>query len=188
MSKKSLDRKVFISPMPVLLIGTLIDGKPNFMTAAWAGIAAGDPPAVTVGIKPERYTHKGVQQNMAFSVNVPSADLAEEVDLCGRESGSKIDKVEACKFKIFYGKSRTAPLIEQCPVNLECRVVHILNLGSHSLVVGRIEEAQISENCLENGHPDVLKINPIIFAPGGKNYHYCRVGQPLSTQFKLKRM
>ena len=99
---------------------------------------------------------------MALSVNVRFTDLADEVDFCGRGSGSSVDKVEACKFKIFYGKSRTAPLIEQCPVNLECQVVHILNLGSHSLVVGRVEQAHISENCLANGYPDVLKINPQI--------------------------
>ena len=73
---------------------------------------------------------------------------------------------------MFYGKLNNAPLIEQCPVNLECSVVHILNLGSHSLVIGRIEETHISESCLTDGQPDVDKIKPLVYdsAPA-RNYH-----------------
>ena len=172
MNKTILDNKTFISPMPALLIGSLVDGNPNFMTAAWTGIATAEPPMITIGIEPERYTYKGILQNMAFSVNVPSADLVEEVDLCGRESGNITDKVKVCKFQVFYGEIETAPLIEQCPVNLECRVVHILNVGSYSLVIGQIEQAHVSKNCLTNGLPDVLKVDPIVFAPGENNNLY----------------
>jgi len=90
-----------------------------------------------------RYTLKGIHQNNTFSVNVPSVDIAKETDYCGIESGSKVDKVTICGFDVFYGKVETAPMVEQCPVNLECSVVHTLNLGSHSLVVGRIEETLV---------------------------------------------
>lgn len=182
MNKVALDNKAFISPLPALLIGSTVDNKPNFMTAAWTGIATAEPPMITFGIEPERYTYRGILQNMTFSANVPSADLVEKVDLCGRESGSVIDKVEVCKFRIFYGKIKTAPLIEQCPVNLECKVLHIMSIGKYSLIVGRIEGANISKDCLTDGHPDVLKIDPVVFAPGeNENLFYTnlyyRVGE-----------
>ena len=100
---------------------------------------------------------------MTFSVNVPSTDMVRETDYCGIVSGAKVDKVKVCRFKVFYGKLGSAPLIEQYPVNLECEVVHILDLGSHSLIVGRIRETHISESCLTDGKPDVSKIKPFSY-------------------------
>ena len=170
MAKVTMEVKTLVYPMPAFLIGANVDDKPNFMTAAWSGIAGGTPPIITVGIRHSRYTLKGIKQNMTFSVNVPSVALAKETDYCGIESGSKVDKVAVCKFKIFYGKLDTAPLIEQCPVNLECKALHILDVGSHMLVIGRIEETYVSEDCLTDGEPDVDKIKPIIYVtqPGSR--------------------
>lgn len=165
MAKVKIDNKTTVYPMPAFLIGANVDDKPNFMTAAWSGIGGGTPPIITVGIRPSRYTLKGIKQNMTFSVNVPSVALVKETDYCGIESGSKVDKVAVCKFKVFYGKLDAAPMIEQCPVNLECRALHMLDMGSHVLVVGRIEETYVSEDCLTNGEPDVDKIKPIIYVP-----------------------
>ncbi len=164
MGKVTMGPQTLIYPMPALLIGANVNGQPSFMTAAWCGIANSDPPMVSVGIRPSRHTHRGITQNLAFSVNVPSVDMARETDYCGVASGSRVDKVEVCGFTVFYGKLGSAPLIEQCPVNLECRVVHFLNLGTHSLVIGRIEETYVSEDCLTDGKPDVDKIRPIIYA------------------------
>ena len=96
-------------------------------------------------------------------MNTPSVDQAREADFCGITTGAKVDKVEACKFKIFYGHLQTAPLIEQCPLNLECRVMHILNLGSHAFVIGQVEGLFISEDCLTDGKPDANKIKPMVF-------------------------
>ena len=125
MKKIALGPQTLIYPMPAFLIGASVDGKPNFMTAAWSGIAASTPPMITVALQHHRYTLKGIKENGAFSVNVPSAKLAKETDYCGLVSGTtKADKVKECNFKIFYGKTKNAPLIEQCPVNLECKVVH----------------------------------------------------------------
>lgn len=170
MVKVTVANKTLVYPMPAFLIGANIDDKPNFMTAAWSGIGGGTPPIITVGIRPTRYTLKGIKQNMTFSVNVPSVALVKETDYCGIESGSKVDKVAVCKFKVFYGKLGSAPLIEQCPVNLECKALHMLDVGSHILVVGRIEETYVSEDCLTDGEPDVDKIKPLIYVsrPDGK--------------------
>ena len=164
MAKVPIGPQTLLHPMPALLIGANVNDKPNFMTAAWGGIANGVPPMVSVAIHHQRYTLQGIRKNLIFSVNVASSDMAKETDYCGITSGSKVDKVEVCKFKVFYGKLETAPLIEQCPVNLECKVVHILDLGSHSLVIGKIEETYISESYLTDGKPDVNKIKPLIYS------------------------
>lgn len=163
MSKIQMGPQTLLYPMPVLLVGVNVNDKPNFMVVAWGGIANGEPPMISVAVRHERFTHQGIRQNMTFSVNVPSVGLVKETDYCGITSGYKVDKVAACKFKVFYGRLGNAPLIEQCPVNLECKVMHILDLGSHSLVIGKIEETYVSEDCLTDGKPDVNKVKPFIY-------------------------
>ena len=164
MDKVSLGPRMVLGAKPVLLVGANVDDKPNFMVAGAGGVANVEPPMITVALRPDRYTLRGIRQNMTFSVNIPSVDLVKETDFCGLESGSKVNKVEVCQFQVFYGKLNSAPLVEECPVNLECSVVHILNLGSHLLVIGKIEETHVSESCLTDGRPDNNKIMPFIFA------------------------
>ena len=138
MKKITLGPQTLVYPMPAFIVGANVNDKPNFMTVAWSGIAAGTPPTIAVALQPHRYTLKGVRENGTFSVNVPSAALVRETDYCGTISGSTgVDKVKDCNFTVFYGKLKNAPLIEQCPVNLECKVVHTLSLGSHVLIVGQ---------------------------------------------------
>lgn len=175
MEKVTFGPQTLINPKPALLIGANVDDVPNFMTAAWCGIVNSEPPMLSVAIRPHRHTYKGVRQNSTLSVNVPSVDLMRETDYCGLYSGSKDDKVEACGFDIFYGKLKTAPLIEQCPVNLECRVVHQLKLGSHILVIAAIEETYMSKECLTDGKPDADKMKPLAYisdvSGGTRAYH-----------------
>jgi flavin reductase (DIM6/NTAB) family NADH-FMN oxidoreductase RutF len=92
--------------------------------------------------------------------------MVTEADYCGIVSGQETNKAEVCRFTNFYGKLGNAPMIEQCPVNLECKVVHTLGLGSHLLLIGRVEETYITEECLTDGKPDVAKIKPIIYSEG----------------------
>ncbi len=79
------------------------------------------------------------------------------------QSGSKVDKVAKCGFGVFYGTATKAPLIEQCPLNMECTVAQIIELGTHSLIVAAIAETHVSETCLTNGKLDVQKVDPIIY-------------------------
>jgi flavin reductase (DIM6/NTAB) family NADH-FMN oxidoreductase RutF len=181
MSKLQLNPQPLIGTTPVVLVGAIVDGKPNFMTVAWCGVANSNPAMVSVAIRPTRYTLKGIQTK-EFSVNVPSSDLVKKVDYCGIVSGSKVDKVSVCEFNVFYGKLKNAPLIEQCPVNLACRVEHILELGSHQLIIGRVEETHISENCLTDGKPDIRKINPFIFTIGIPT-EYFTLGESIGKGF-----
>jgi flavin reductase (DIM6/NTAB) family NADH-FMN oxidoreductase RutF len=176
--------QTWIYPMPVFLVGADVDGKPNFMAVAWGGIANGEPPMISVAIRHSRYTLRGIRQNLAFSVNIPSEDLVREADYCGLKSGAKVDKAEVCGFEVFYGKVEGTPLIEQCPVNLECKVVHMLNLGSHALVVGRIEETHVSESCLTDGKPDVSKICPFLYTTTPSS-HYRAFGEVIAPAFSI---
>jgi len=185
MKKIALGPQTLIYPMPAFLIGATVSEKPNFMTAAWSGIAASTPPMITLALQHHRYTLKGIRENGVFSVNVPSAALVRETDYCGLISGTtKADKVKDCNFTIFYGKVRNAPLIEQCPVNLECKVVHILTLGSHTLVIGQIEEVHVSEDCMTDGEPDPAKIDPLMYVTGA-NKAYFRIGEKIGPAFKI---
>ncbi len=96
MGKVLMGPQTWIYPMPALLIGVNVDDKPSFMAVAWSGIANGEPPMISVALRHQRYTLRGIRQNLAFSVNVPSADLVRETDYCGLASGSKVDKVKVC--------------------------------------------------------------------------------------------
>ncbi|MFC1915498.1 flavin reductase family protein [Chloroflexota bacterium] len=163
MDKVALSPTGLMYPRPALLVGANVDGKANYMVVGGGGVVNGAPPMIGVLIQHHRHTLKGIRQNLTFSVNIPSVDLARETDYCGLVSGDKVDKAKVCKFKTFYGELKTAPLIEQCPVNHECKVVHILNLGSHSFVIGQVEGTHVTGSCLTDSKPDVNKIKPLIF-------------------------
>ena len=181
MEKKKLGPQTLLFPMPAVLVGATVNERPNFMTAAWCGIAASKPPAISVGLQKVRHTLKGILEQNTFSINVPSADLAEQVDYCGIYSGARRDKSEL--FKIFYGTLKTAPLIEECPVNLECRVIHSLDLKSHELVIGEIVDTYVNADCLTDEKPDPGKIDPLIYTHGVG--HYQRLGEVVGKAFHM---
>jgi flavin reductase (DIM6/NTAB) family NADH-FMN oxidoreductase RutF len=180
MNKKKLGLHPLVMPHPTVLVGAVTDGQPDFAAVAWTGVAASNPAAVTIALQPQRYSLKGIYQNRTFSVNIPSVDLVKEADYCGLVSGKDTDKVKDCKFKVFYGNLKTAPLIEQCPVNLECEVIQILSLGSHQLVVGKVVETYVNEDCLTDGFPDIEKIKPFVF--GYRKYY--ALGSAIADAFK----
>jgi flavin reductase (DIM6/NTAB) family NADH-FMN oxidoreductase RutF len=181
MEKVKLGPQTLLYPMPAVLVGAKVDEKPNFMTAAWCGIAAHRPPALSVAVRKERYTFKGIEEQGAFSINIPSVHMAKKVDFCGIYSGKKKDKSQI--FKTFYGVLQSAPLIEECPVNLECKVIHSLDLGTHTLVVGEIIETYISNSCLSEGKPNPEKIDPLIYTPDAQRYQ--RLGEVIGRAFHM---
>jgi flavin reductase (DIM6/NTAB) family NADH-FMN oxidoreductase RutF len=170
-----------LSASPTVIVGTVVEGKLDFVTVAAVGIAANNPPALGIALQPHRHSLRGIRQNMTFSVNIPSADQVKETDYCGIVSGSKADKAKDCRFQIFYGKLATAPLIQQCPINHACEVVQIVNLGSHYFIIGRIVETLVSEDCISGGRLDNSKIKPFFLAAG----KYCQLGNFLAEPFKV---
>jgi flavin reductase (DIM6/NTAB) family NADH-FMN oxidoreductase RutF len=185
MSKVKLGPATLINPMPAFLIGADVNGKPNFMVAAWSGIACSEPPMISVAFQPHRNTYKGVKANRAFSVNVPPVSLMAETDYCGIFSGkNEPDQVSRAGFEVFYGETEAAPMVAQCPINLECTVVMTLELGSHDLVIGAIKEVHVSESALgEDGKPDPAKVDPLIFSVPDRTYR--RMGEVVGKAFKV---
>ena len=183
MEKIKLEHRA--GPMPILgfyptiMIGVNVEGKPDFTTVAWTGVAASVPPSITIALQHHRHSLKGVRQHMAFSINIPSTEYVKETDYCGLASGARVDKAADCGFKVFYGKLKNVPFIEQCPINHACEVVQILNLGSHELIVGKIVESFVSESCMTEGRPDPAKVKPFMFAGFG----YYSIGQHLGNAF-----
>jgi flavin reductase (DIM6/NTAB) family NADH-FMN oxidoreductase RutF len=184
MTKREFGPQPWIFPNPTVLVGTVFDGKEDFAPYAWCGIAGGEPPVITVGVRHQRHTLKGIMQNRTFSVNIPSTDLITETDYCGMVSGAQADKVKDCGFKVFYGTLATAPLIEQCPVNLECEVMQILNIGSHMLVAGKVAQTHVAEDCLTEGQPDIMKIKPFVYSRG-QVARYNAIGEVIGQAFDI---
>lgn len=182
MQKKKLGPTTLLYPMPAVLVGTVIDGRPNFMTAAWCGIANMSPPAVSVAIRGSRLTLEGIEKTHSFSLNIPSVDQVEKVDFCGIYSGRKVDKSKL--FTVFTGVAQPVPLIEECPLGLECRLLHDLELGTHHLLVGEIVETHIDEALLEGDEAVPEKIDPLLYCPG-KAGHYYALGKRIAKAFHV---
>ena len=179
MDKISYGPKPFMTPMPAVLVGANVGGKPNYMAVAWVGVACMDPPMIAIAINKMRHTEKGIFENKTFSVNIPAAKNAVELDYCGMVSGSKIDKSKI--FDTFYGKLKTAPLICDFPVNIECELRNTLELGSHNLHVGEIIDIHVANECMTAGVPDTKKIDPIVLS--GQNYWH--IGELIGKGFSI---
>ncbi|MBN1151814.1 MAG: flavin reductase family protein [Dehalococcoidia bacterium] len=181
MNKVRKGAQNWLLPLPALLIGAMVNGKPNFMTAAWASIANAEPPMLCVAIRRSRYTRKGIQQDGELSVNVATASQARQVDFCGIESGAKTDKAARCGFTVFYGTLPNAPLIQECPLNLECKVSQIVELPTHSLIIAQIAQSHVAEHCLTGGKLDAMKLDPIIYLTSP--HKYARLGDIVGDAF-----
>jgi len=181
MEKIKLGPQTLLYPMPAILVGSNVNNKPNYMVSAWCSIVSHKPPAVSVALQKSRYTLTGIRKNETFSINVPSSNLVKKTDYCGLCSGKNKDKSRI--FKTFYGKLKTAPLIQECPLNLECKVIHYLDLGSHTLVIGEIAETYIADDCITDGKPDPRKIDSLVYSPGTRGYY--RIGEFVAEAFKV---
>ncbi|KAF5085470.1 flavin reductase family protein [Methanospirillum purgamenti] len=167
MNKEQIGNNFFI-PMPVVLVGTQVSGNANFMTVGWVARANANPPMIVCGIGNHHYTPKGIEENGTFSVNIPSTDLIVKTDYCGIVSGSKTDKSKV--FDIFYGNLKTAPLIKECPVSIECKLVQIIPLPTNSLYLGEIVGVWVDGEIMADGKPDINSIDPIFLSMPDNRY------------------
>lgn len=169
MEKKTLGSKPMLYPMPVTLVGTDVTGKPNFMTIAFIGIVNMNPAMVALGANLSHVTTKGIIKNETFSVNLPSKKMLEVTDYVGLFSGVKVDKSRL--FTIFRGETKTAPMIQECPLNLECRLVQRLSLGgTDEVFIGEIVQVYCAEEFLTDGKPDVEKMGLFVFSMNDNRY------------------
>jgi flavin reductase (DIM6/NTAB) family NADH-FMN oxidoreductase RutF len=168
MSKISIDTNAFVYPMPVVLIGATVGNKANFMTVGWISRVNFNPPLIAIAINKAHHTNKGIRENKTFSVNIPTADMLEITDYCGIVSGKKRDKSEL--FNVFYGESKTAPMISECSLSMECTVFQIVELPTNDLFIGEIVGAYSEEKYLTDGKPDIQKMNPIMLTMPDNSY------------------
>jgi flavin reductase (DIM6/NTAB) family NADH-FMN oxidoreductase RutF len=177
MDKITLGPMPYMSVMPALLVGSNVKGKPNYMTAAWATVACMAPPMVCVALNKTRHTVRGIDENKTFSLNVPSAGQVVETDHCGLVSGSLEDKSRV--FSSFYGTLKTAPLAEECPVNIECRLFRSVDCGSHVLYIGEVMEIHADKACVTDGRPDLVTSDPMVYAQSS----YWHIGKQIGKAF-----
>jgi len=168
MAKVNLGANAYIYPMPVTLVGAVVEGRANFMAVGWVMRVNRKPPLLAVALNKAHFTPGGIRQNRAFSVNFPGADLMEKTDYCGLVSGRQVDK--SGLFRVFYGELEAAPLIEECPLGLECRLYEVVELPVNDLFIGEIVAAYADEDCLTDGQPDILKINPLVLTMPDNQY------------------
>ena len=186
MAKVTIGARTILYPLPAVLVGANVNGKTNFMAVAWCGIVNSRPPLLSVSLQHPRHTLKGIKQNNTFSVNIPSVDKMLETDYCGIFSGAERDKVTDCKFTVFYGKLKNAPLINECPVNMECQVIQMVTLPSHELIIGQVEEIHVTDSCLTDGEPDVTKIKPFLWLARPAD-EYWTFGEPMGKAHSMGR-
>jgi flavin reductase (DIM6/NTAB) family NADH-FMN oxidoreductase RutF len=181
MGKIEIDSGRVVYPMPCSLVGANVGGKPNYLAVAWFSMVNPDPPYLAVAMNKAHYTNSGIKENQTFSVNIPSAEMAELTDYCGMVSGRKTDK--AGLFDTFYGKLETAPMIRECPFSVECRLVQTVDLPGEELFIGEIVAAYCEEGCLTEGAPDLRKINPLLLLMPDRKY--LSLGQEIGPAWKM---
>lgn len=159
--------------MPITLIGSMVNGKPNFMTVAFISRVNMDPPLLSIGLNIRSATREAVLKTGTFSVNFPSSDLIAKTDYCGLISGKNADK--AGLFNTFFGTLPDAPMITECPLSFECRVVETHNFKTHTCFIGEIIATHLDNTCMTDGKPDPKKIDPIILTM--PDNHYWRIGE-----------
>lgn len=148
-------------PKPVVLVSTAHEGRDNVMAVAWVSVVCMEPPQVAIAVRESRYTFELLQAGGEFVVNVPSHDLWRAVDLCGVMSGRGQDKFALAGLTRERASEVEAPLVAECPLNIECRVCASLPLGSHTLFVGLVLAVHLEGKCLG----DKGKILTDVFRP-----------------------
>lgn len=172
MAKKKLKPQTLLIPLPAVMVSCKWgNNKPNIFTASWVGIACSEPPMISVAIRKSRHSYGIIQKSGEFVVNLTTEELIKETDFCGTYSGKHMDKFEKTKLTPVDGSEINAPLINECPINLECQVRHIIELGSHDLFIADIVATYADEEYLDKyDRPDIKRFKPLIYCTKAQEY------------------
>lgn len=153
MDKVKLKGSVILNPVPVVLVTSRNkEGKNNVFTVGWTGTINTKPPMLYISVRPERLSYEYIKESMDFVVNLPSSNLVKAVDYCGVRSGKRYDKISEMGFTLKESDHVSAPYIEECPINIECKVTNIIPLGTHDMFIAEVLGSHINENLFdENG-------------------------------------
>ncbi|MFZ2950642.1 MAG: flavin reductase family protein [Desulfuromonadaceae bacterium] len=183
--KKSAGAKTLLFPTPVMMVGTYDQtGKPNLMTAAWGGICSSQPPSIAVSLRKATYSHGCIVERKAFTVGIACEGKMVEADYAGIVSGRDGDKFAAAGLTPVRSELVDAPYAAEFPVVLECRLLHIVEVGLHTQFIGEIIDVKGDEDVFgDDGTLDIMKIKPLIFDTSHRGYH--GVGPLLGKAFAV---
>ncbi|MBD3405502.1 MAG: flavin reductase family protein [Candidatus Lokiarchaeota archaeon] len=159
-----------VIPCPVILLSVEGGLKPNIITLSWVANVCSKPPSVAVGIRPERYSYDLVKEAGNFVLNIPAEEQFEAAKLCGTKSGRDIDKFAECGFHAVPSSKISSPLIEECPINLECEVREVISPGVHDLFIAEVVAFHMDESVTENGRFDPQKMKAFTYLPLAGQY------------------
>lgn len=164
-------------PSLTVIVGADVEGKPNFLTVAHVGIMNhGTPQYISMGMGKAHYTNQGIHEHREFSVNIPGESLVAETDYVGIISGRSVDKSSV--FPVVRGVLKHAPLIESCPVCMECRLHSVVDFPTHDVFVGEIVEVHADTEVLKGKKIDIAKLRPLLFDMASLQYY--ALGEPVA--------
>jgi flavin reductase (DIM6/NTAB) family NADH-FMN oxidoreductase RutF len=176
-------KAVYPYPMPMALVGATVDKKPNFLAVAWLSRVNMTPPIMAVSLGRKSYTLPAIEKNGVFSICFPGIDLMEEADFCGIYSGLETDKSNL--FNIFFGQLEAAPMIKECPLCMECKLVQTVELQTNNLYLGEIVAAYAEERYMTGGKLDISKMNAFVLTMPDNNYW--KVGHHMGKAWDMGR-
>ena len=160
MDKITIDKSLFCLPWTQTILGTYLEGKINFMALDWLTRVNFNPPMLGICVNKHHASHGAILNTKEYSVNVPTVDMVDITDYTGLVSGKRVDKSKL--FEVFYGELKAAPMMVNCPITIECRVIEVVSLPTNSFFIGEIVSIFSEEKFLTDGKPDVKKINPFL--------------------------
>lgn len=169
-----------VYPLPAVMVSTADkEGRSNILTVAWTGTVCTNPPMVYISVRPERYSYQMLKDSREFVINLTTEKLAWATDYCGVRSGRNVDKwKETGLTPATADKLQYAPVIRECPVNIECRVTEIRELGSHHMFLAEVQAVQIDEDYLNVKNKfELNKTGLLVYSHG----EYLSLGKSLGT-------
>ena len=148
MGKRSFKGGAMLNPVPAVMV-SCGSRKPNIITIAWTGIVNSNPPMTYISVRKERYSHNIIESTGEFVINLCSEELAFATDFCGVRSGRDTDKFKEIKLTPERAEAVRCPMIKESPVNIECRVREIIELGSHDMFIADILRVHVDEQYID---------------------------------------
>ena len=167
-----------LAPCPVVLLSVAGDDRPNIITLSWVANVCSKPPMIVAGIRPERHSYEMVKKAQEFVLNIPSTSQLKGTEFAGTKSGRDFDKFTECGFTPEPASNVGAPMIKECPINIECKTTQIIPLGAHHLFIAEVVAVHIDESALdEGGRFDPSKASLFTYLP--LNGQYWTLGEHL---------
>ncbi len=164
--KRELKSGALIAPLPVVMVSLGDMDKPNIITVAWCGITNTVPPKTYISVRKSRHSHGILTEKREFVINLTPRELAKSADFCGMYTGRRVDKFKKCALTPKKATHVDAPIIEECPINIECRVTDIVELGSHDMFLCDIVGVSVDERLMEGEKLCINRAHLCAFAHG----------------------